>query len=172
MLSKWENCKEEPLKFKDVVAIADYFKVTSDYLIGLTDNKYSDENGNMKKVPILGNIAAGVPILCQEDVKGYEYVSLKDNVDFCLIVKGDSMINARIMDGDIVCVKVQSNVENGEIAVVQIDGESATLKRFYKHDGMIILKPENPKYKDIVFTSKDKIDIKILGKAMFIKSSI
>ena len=82
------------------------------------------------------------------------------------------MINARIFDGDTVFFKNQPDVENGEIAAVQINGEAVTLKRVYKIDGNIILRPENPNYKDIIFSKKDKKDFKILGKAIFFKSEV
>lgn len=171
MISKWENDKEEPQKFSDVSALADFFQVKADYLIGLIDNKY-DEDIQYKKVPIVGVIACGVPIYAQQDIQGYEYVAPNSDVDFCLRCKGDSMINARIFNGDIVYLHRQPDVENGEIAAVQIDGEEATLKRVYKIGGNIILRPENPKYKDMVFSKKDKKNICILGKAVCFKSEV
>ena len=123
-------------------------------------------------VPILSTIAYGVPISAQLDIQGYEYVIPSDVSNFCLKIKGDSMINARIFDGDTVFFKNQPDVENGEIAAVQINGEAVTLKRVYKIDGNIILRPENPNYKDIIFSKKDKKDFKILGKAIFFKSEV
>lgn len=131
MISKWENDKEEPQSFQDVIILADYFGVKADYLIGMIDDKYG-EDIKYKQIPILGTIAAGVPIVAQEDRLGYEYILPNEDLDFCLKVKGDSMIGARIFDGDIVYIRKQDIVENGEIAAIQIDGEEATLKRFYK----------------------------------------
>jgi len=171
MISKWENDREEPQKFTDVSAIADFFEVKADYLVGITDDKYGEEI-KYKMVPILSTIAYGVPISAQLDIQGYEYVIPSDVSNFCLKIKGDSMINARIFDGDTVFFKNQPDVENGEIAAVQINGEAVTLKRVYKIDGNIILRPENPNYKDIIFSKKDKKDFKILGKAIFFKSEV
>lgn len=171
MISKWENDKEEPQRFSDVSSLADFFKVKSDYLIGLVEDKYG-EDVNYKKVPIIGIIACGVPIYAQEDIQGYEYVDPNSNIDFCLKAKGDSMIGARIFNGDTVYIHRQPDVENGEIAAIQIDGEEATLKRVYKIDGNIILRPENPKYKDMIFSKKDKKNICILGKAVYFKSEV
>lgn len=171
MISKWENDREEPQKFSDVVALANFFNVKADYLIGLIDDKYG-EDIKYKEVPILGIIAAGVPILAQEDIVGSEYVNPHEDIDFCLKVKGDSMINARIYDGDIVFIHRQPEVENGEIAAVQIDGEEATLKRVYHINGNIILRPENPKYKDFIFSKKDMKVVQILGKAIYFKSEV
>lgn len=170
MLSKWERDLEEPARFDDVVSLADFFGVTTDYLLGLVEDKYSTlKEVKYKTIPILGTIAAGVPITVQEDIIGYESVSLDENVDFCLKVKGDSMIGARIFDGDIVFIRKQDVVENGEIAAVQIDGEEATVKRFYKEHGKVILHSENPTIPDMIFTSKDRKQIRILGKVMYVK---
>ena len=92
-------------------------------------------------------------------------------VDFCLRVKGDSMIDARINDGDIVFIRKQPMVENGEIAAVAIDNE-VTLKRFYKNNGGVILKPENSKYQPRFFTAEDFKNIRVLGKAVFFQSTL
>jgi len=124
-----------------------------------------------KKVPLLGEIAAGEPILATEDFKTYVEIDDALHVDFCLKVKGDSMIDARINDGDIVFIRKQPEVENGEIAAVLIDNE-ATLKRFYKNNGGVILKPENSKYQPKYYTEKDFKDIRILGKAVFFQSEV
>jgi repressor LexA len=171
MISKWENDKEEPHRFTDVSILADIFGVKTDYLIGISDDKYG-ENVLYKEIPILGTIAAGTPILAQEDILGHEYINPNSNIDFCLKVKGDSMINARIFDGDIVFIHAQPEVETGEIAAVQINNEEATLKRVYFADGSIILRPENPMYKDIVIGKKDRKEVTILGKAVMFKSEV
>lgn len=174
MISKWENDKEEPSKYKDVLALAKLFNVTTDYLIGLTEDPYKTVNdlNEFKRIPILGTIAAGIPISAQEDILGYEVVDPNKKVDFCLKIAGDSMINARIYDGDIVFIRRQPEVENGEIAAVQIDGESATLKRFYNINGTVILRAENPNYKDLVYSKKDAKEITILGKAILFLSDV
>lgn len=125
------------------------------------------------KLPLLGNIACGEPIYADEDRESYVMVGTDINADFCLQCKGDSMINARIYDGDIVFIKKQDIVNNGEIAVVIIDDE-ATLKRFYyyKEQNMVILKPENPKYEDIILTGDQLEKVKVLGKAIAFQSPI
>ena len=171
MISKWENEKEEPSRFHDVAAISEVFDVTTDYLIGLVVDKH-DKNGEYKRIPILGIIAAGVPILAQENVLGYEYVLENMRVDFCLLVNGDSMINARILDGDLVYIRQQHDVETGEIAAVLIDNDTATLKRIYKINGTVILRSENPNFPDQIYTKEDMKEIKILGKAIQFKSEV
>lgn len=125
-----------------------------------------------KRVPLIGTIAAGIPILAQQNIEDYEFVPEDLRVDFCLRVKGDSMINARILDGDIVFIRKQPEVESGEIAVVMIDDEEATLKRVYKSDGTVILRAENPNYPDRVFNKKDRRKITILGKAIKFTSEV
>ncbi|HLS52873.1 MAG TPA: S24 family peptidase, partial [Tissierellaceae bacterium] len=89
----------------------------------------------------------------------------------CLKVKGDSMIGARINDGDIVFIREQPCVENGEIAAVMIDNE-VTLKRFYKNGGLVMLRSENPKYQPLMYTKEDFKQVRILGKAIFFQSKL
>jgi len=122
-----------------------------------------------KQVPLLGEIAAGEPILACEDCKTYIEVDGSLQVDFCLRVNGDSMIDARICDGDLVFVRRQPVVENGEIAVVLLDNE-ATLKRFYRNDGGVILKPENAKHQPRFYTERDFKQVRVLGKAVMFQS--
>lgn len=126
-----------------------------------------------KVIPLLGDIACGEPILAEENIS--EYVKIPDyiNADFALTCKGDSMINARIIDGDIVYIHEQPMVDNGEIAAVLIDNE-ATLKRvlYYPEKKMVILKPENPQYKDFVYIGEELNSIRILGKAVWFSSKI
>ena len=126
-----------------------------------------------KKLPIMGDIACGKPIFAEESYDGYIDIDEGINADFCLRAKGDSMIGARIMDGDIVMVKKQDMVQNGEIAVVLIDDE-ATLKRayFYPDKNKLILNPENPKYEPLVFIGEELNSIHILGKAVAFQSVI
>lgn len=168
MVSRYENNIHTPKQFTIVENIADFFGVDINYMMGRSDDKYG-ENIKYKQIPILGTIAAGIPISAQEDRLGYEYVSPHEDIHFCLKVKGDSMIGARIFDGDIVFIRKQDIVENGEIAAVQIDGEEVTLKRFYKDNGRIVLHSENPTIPDIVFTAKDRRLIRILGKVIYVK---
>ena len=114
--------------------------------------------------PRLGTIACGAPILAEENIELYDAVPDWVKCDFTLVCKGDSMINARIFDGDIVCIRQQPEVENGEVAAVLI-GNEATLKRVRLFDDHIILEPENPMYKPLVFWGDEMKDVRILGKA-------
>lgn len=124
-----------------------------------------------KKVPLLGTIACGEPILAMENID--KYVEMPESVGgtFALKCKGDSMINARIFDGDIVYIREQPDVENGDIAAILIDNE-ATLKRVYKYPSKVVLRPENPLYGDMIYTDEELNQIRILGKAVAFLSAV
>ena len=124
-----------------------------------------------KRFPVLGSVACGEPVYMDEEKELYIDSTVDIKADFVLIAKGDSMINARIHDGDIVFVRRQEQIENGEIAVVAIDDE-ATLKRFYKYADMVVLRAENPAYKEMEFRPEDHRDVRILGKAVAFQSDL
>lgn len=111
------------------------------------------------KIPLVGDIACGTPILAEENIEQYYAIDSSIKADFCLKTKGKSMINAGIDENTIVFIKKQEEVENGQIAAVLIN-EEATLKRIYKTENSIILQSENPEFLPIILTE----DIKILGK--------
>ena len=125
----------------------------------------------IKQLPVLGDIACGMPIYAEERHESYVSVSERLNADFCLVAHGDSMTGARIHDGDIVFIRSQSAVENGEIAAVVINDE-ATLKRvyYYPNDAKLILSPENPRFAPIVFVGSELDSVKIIGKAVAFQS--
>ena len=126
-----------------------------------------------KQLPVLGEIACGKPIYAEREYESYAATDGKLNADFCLKARGDSMIGARIYDGDIVFIKSQNVVNNGEIAAVIISDE-ATLKRvyFYPEEGKLILSAENPKYAPLVYMGEELNQISIIGKAVAFQSSI
>jgi len=128
-------------------------------------------NQNLKHtrtVPVVGRVRAGLPLLAQENIEGTlvldrSLARFKDS--FFLRVLGDSMIDAHIKDGDFVLVNPQPNVLNGEIAVVLLNGEEATLKRFFKEGDTIRLIPDNPSMKPIILKAADT-EVKIVGKVV------
>ncbi len=124
-----------------------------------------------KKIPLLGKIAAGQPVMAEECFDSYVQCGNFIKADFCLRVQGDSMINARIYDGDIVFIKHQPEVENGEIAAVAID-DAVTLKRVYISDSFVELRAENPRYKPMVFDKANCLSFRILGKAIAFQGDI
>lgn len=168
-----------------LATLANFYGCSVDYLVGTSQHIEPQGSSNllgikniipmpqMKKVPLLGTIACGEPILAQENIEDYVKMPESVKADFALRCKGDSMINARIFDGDIVYVREQPEVENGEIAAVLIDNE-ATLKRvyYYPEKSMLILKPENTAYQDFIYTDDELNNIKILGKAIAFLSQV
>lgn len=176
-VSDWVNGKKYP-RMDKVQILADYLGILKSDLVEDKSNDDSDYINNIYKIdkiklPFLGSVACGEPIYVDEDRESYIMVGTDIHADFCLQCKGDSMINARIHDGDIVFVRKQDIVNNGEIAVVIIDDE-ATLKRFYyyKEQNMVILRPENNKYQDIVLTGEELEKVRVIGKAVAFQSDV
>lgn len=166
--------------------IADALQTTPGYIMGWEDNivpspQVEEEEvelpsnvypmPTMKSFPVLGAIACGAPIYAEENYDDCIYASDDIRADFCLRCKGDSMINARINDGDIVFIRQQPDVRDGEIAAVLIEDE-ATLKRVYHNKHGVTLVAENPIYSPMVFVESDLLNIRILGKAVAFQSSI
>lgn len=170
----YEKDTREP-NSETLISLADYFRCSVDFLICRSDSRTDETNlskikniepmPTMIKVPLLGTIACGEPILAEENIEDYINMPEETRGTFALRCKGDSMINARIFDGDIVYIREQVDVENGEIAAVLIENE-ATLKRVYKNENSVELRPENPMYKPLVFYNEEINKIKILGKAV------
>ena len=158
-LTAWKNGSYVP-KYDKLKKIADYLGVEVSDLFGTEQNR--DE-----LLPIIGQIACGSPIFAQENIEGYAPKCYGASADFCLFAKGDSMVGARIFDGDLVFIRKQSMVENGEIGAVLID-DTATLKRvyYYPEQNKLILNPENPKYEPLVYVGQELSSIQILGKAV------
>lgn len=170
---KYENEIVTNIPSQKIELISNALNTTPDYLMGWsdksTDDLYSIPGINpipkTYKRPRLGTIACGEPILAEENIETHDDIPDNIKCDFTLVCKGDSMINARINDGDIVYIKQQSQVDNGEIAAVLIDNE-ATLKRVYIYEDKVVLQPENTKYPPFVYTKEEMNNIRILGKAV------
>lgn len=154
------------IKLSTLRKLADFFGVSIDYL---ADDDYDDRMtpvlGEMVMIPVVGRISCGNGSFAFEDIEGYEPTP-KDWVNggeyFYLRAKGDSMIGARIQEGDLLLIRRQSDVEDGEIAAVLVDDE-AYLKRVYHRDGMLILQSENPNYPPIICRPKEN-NVRIIGK--------
>ena len=125
----------------------------------------------MRRIPLIGTIACGTPITAEQNVEDLVDIPKHIHADFALRCKGDSMINARIFDGDIVYIRQQPTVENGEIAAVLIEDE-ATLKRFRRLEDRIILEPANPLFDSLVYRGSEMEQVHILGKAVAFTSSV
>lgn len=175
MISLYEHDRNAPsIEVKRI--LADHFRVTMDYLSGYSnirspENMLVYEGYKLIKVPIVNSIGPKSCMFTLENIEGYIFVAeekAKNGTYFFLRAKGDSMINARIMDGDLVYVRKQSDVNSGDIALVLINDQEGTLKRILKTDHSIILHSENPTYNPLVFSNKDIESglIRILGKVL------
>jgi len=182
-IQKWEMGLSEP-SLKKLSELAELFKVDMDDMakadLALTKSTAVDALSfdnilpiQIKKIPLLGEIACGEAIFANENRASYIATGTDIHADFCLRCKGDSMINARIHNGDIVFIREQPMVDNGEIAAVIID-DAATLKRvFYNPEvEQLILNAENPIYPPQVYQKDELNQIRILGKAIAFQSDV
>lgn len=183
---RYESNDIEKLPTTVLEPLAKALDVTPAYLMGWEEQaKKADDLSELmqkydnikpiklKRFPMLGEIACGKPIFADEDREHYIMADMDIDADFCLTAKGDSMINARIYNGDIVFIKEMPIVENGDIAAVIIEDE-ATLKRvyYYPDDNMLQLVAENPKYKPLVYQGPELDTIRILGRAVYFMSAV
>ena len=167
-IHRYENGIISNIPPEKVVALADALACTPGDLMG-----WRDDAPTVKKLPLLGRIACGTPIFADEERDGYVLADGHSDADFCLRAAGDSMTGARIFDGDIVFIRAQESVDNGEIAAVII-GDEATLKRVYYNpdEQKLVLMPENPRYSPLVYVNDELAEIKILGKAVAFMSRV
>ena len=159
-IQKWEMGTSEP-SISILKKLSEIYNVDMDtmYTIDLENDK-TIPSKEYKRYPLIGTIAAGSPILAEENIEDYFNLDSKIKADFALKVKGQSMVGAGIFPGDIVFIRQQSDLENGEIGAILIENE-ATLKKFYKEGNTIVLQSENDLYKPIILTNGY---VKILGK--------
>jgi len=197
---KYETGVVQNIPFDKLAKLADYFGVTSAYLMGWTDERDGviptiapepEEDAapelpaalreairpvSAMRLPMLGNVACGEPIYAEEE---HEFcVALAADgrgidADFCLTASGDSMINARIFDGDILFIRKQEIVNDGEIAVVLIEDE-ATVKRVYydRENNILTLVPENPLYRPMRYMGEELDHIRILGRVVAVQYAV
>ncbi len=167
---KWETGIIANMRRDKIAALAKTLHTTPAYLMGWEDEPQTPPHADLKpatkrRYKYLGEIACGEPIFANEEYETYIDLDTDIKADFVLKAKGDSMINARIFDGDIVFIHEQPDVNDGEIAAVIIDDE-ATLKRVYKYEDHISLNAENPIYKPIQVRYNDGKNIRIIGRAI------
>ena len=185
-IQRYESGKIDTIKLPVLAAIAQTLNVSAAWLTGQSPHAEPEAAPTLnwndfdnlrpigtKRFPILGEIACGEPIFAQEERE--LFVTAEDSIraDFCLVARGDSMIGARIYDGDYVFIREQPMVENGEIAAVII-GEEATLKRVYydRAHNWLQLVAENPAYPPLVYHDEQLEEIRILGKAVAFMSNL
>ena len=172
-ISKIENGTADIPQSK-IAAFADALQTTPAYLMGWEEQPEPkkptippgfEPMPKMKKIPLIGSIACGEPITAEQNIE--KMVDVPENIrcDFSLTCHGDSMVDAGIHDKDVVYIRIQPEVENGEIAAVRIDGE-ATLKRVYYNPGTLTLMPANPAYAPMIYTGSQLEEVHIEGKAV------
>lgn len=170
-VSRWESGNIANMKRSRISLLAKVLQISPSVIMGWDEEIESTmilEKVNYKKrIPILGRIAAGTPVLAVENIEGYELVE-DESLDYALKVSGDSMIGARIHENDLVYVCRDCDISNGDIVIALINGDDATVKRFYQYGSKIILRPENPSLKEIEYDAKE---VKLLGKVKSAKIS-
>lgn len=170
---RYENGEIGKIGTEKLGAIARALNTTPAYLMGWEDDylppgAYPVDLSGYHKIPILGRIAAGLPIYAEENLEGYTLTDLNGGSEyFALRVRGDSMNAARLHDGDLIIVRRQSEVEDGEIAVVLVGEEDATVKRFYHVGSTVTLLPQstNPEHRPQIYDLK-QTPIRVLGKVI------
>lgn len=165
-VAMWESGEREPKNYETLELIADYFNVNMEVLL---TGKLSPT-----KIPVLGRVVAGIPIEAVEEVIDYEEIPqsmAKNGEYFALQIKGDSM-EPKFSAGDVVIVRKQEDVDNGDIAIVLVNGNEATVKKIRKFDGGINLIPTNSNYDVITYTNAqiEQLPVRIIGKVVELRA--
>lgn len=172
-IAMWETGASEPDN-ETLYKIADYFGVTVDYLLGRDDNPHPTTSPKGIKIPVLGRVAAGIPIEAIEEILDYEEIDeamAKTGDFFALRIAGTSM-EPKFSEGDVVIVRKQDSVESGEIAVVLVNGDDATCKKVLIHDNGLSLVSLNSSYAPMFFTDKEvsTLPVQILGRVVELRA--
>ncbi len=177
-IQRYEKGSIAKIKLPVIESIAYVLRVNPNWLIGNVSDPSIETMPNniiampkMGRVPLIGTIACGEPILAEENLDGEVDLPEHIHADFALRCHGDSMINARIFDGDIVYIRQQDTVEDGQIAAVLIEDE-ATLKRVHFFKDHIVLAPENPTFRPLVYWGEEMNSVRIIGLAVAFTSTV
>lgn len=168
---KYETGESRPVR--KINELSKFFNVSTDYILGNSDYPLSNETAapsENKKIPIIGTVTCGPDGLAYEYLDGF--VTIDDSLTGDIRAfhcQGNSMNGLGIFDGDIAIVRIQDDIENGEIAVVTINGYEGTLKRVRKQNGMIILESANPEYPSRIFSGAEANEIHIVGKVIEVR---
>lgn len=176
-VQRWESGNIKSVRYEKMDKLAEILRVNPAAFMGWDDSADLPINvesiGAMHKVPLVGQIACGTPILAEQNIEDYIDLPHHIRADYALTCKGDSMIGAGVHDGDVVYIRKQAQVDNGQIAAVMVDCEDATLKRFY-YDGKatVTLTAENPAVPPMVFAGEDVGRIRVIGLAVAFTHSL
>ena len=167
----WVNAKTYP-RIDRIEQMAAYFGIEKSDLLEerLPTGAIPYQKHPTQPIPIVGAVSCGIPLLAEDNIEGYYETSLQDITSgetyFWLRAKGDSMINVGIHEGDLLLIRQQNDVDSGDIAVVSINGDDATLKRVIKKENALILQPENPSYETKIFVGEEMASVHIRGRLM------
>ena len=169
----WINGKTYP-RIDRIQQIATYFGIEKSALLEDPDRLPKDAIPYQKRptqpIPIVGVVSCGIPLLAEDNIEGYHETSLQDMTTgetyFWLRAKGNSMINVGIHEGDLLLIRQQNDVDSGDIAVVAVNEDDATLKRVIKKENALILQPENPAYETKIFVGEEMESVHIRGRLM------
>lgn len=173
-ISRYNNGKMLP-KLATLYQAADILNVSPEWLMGISDNKsISHIKSKAVKIPVLGAVVAGIPLEAVEDIIDYEEISVemaRQGEYFALKVKGDSM-EPKISAGDVVIVRKQEDVDSGDLAIILVNGNEATIKKVMKFNGGINLVPNNPAYEVMTYTNEqiESLPVNILGKVVELRA--
>jgi len=184
-ISEWVKGRVKPGSDK-LTVLSEALNVSPAWLMGydvpMTDQKQDVPSPSLpdspdilpiatQKIPLLGDIACGQPTEPGDTFEAYVEAGSEVKADFALRAHGESMTGARILDGDVVFIRSQPAVDDGEIAAVMIDGET-TLKRVRHAGDDLVLWPENPSYQPIIISSDSESDVRVIGKAVAFQSDV
>lgn len=162
---RWMNGDTKKISDEKLKRLSEILKTSEDHLCG------RDKTSLLK--PIFGIVKAGYDLYAEENILGYEEVTKQESLqgDYYLRVTGDSMIGSRIYDGDLLYIQACSDVDSGQIAIILINGDEATVKRIIKKDHMLILEATNPAYENRYYSEQEvkEIPIRIIGRVLYNK---
>ncbi len=169
-ISRWESGDISNMRRDKIVSLAKTLGLSPAVIMGWEEDPQVPEKTKPHRIPVLGRVAAGIPLEMVEDVIDWEEIddaTAKQGTIFALSIKGDSM-EPRIVNGDVVIVRQQDDAESGEIVIVSVNGDDATCKRLRKYKDGIELVPSNPAYPPLYFSNEDIVTkpVKILGKVI------
>lgn len=168
--ANYENGNRSP-DYQTLIKLSSYFSVSVDYLLG---NASNPKTQNGIKIPVYGSVAAGIPIEAITDIEDYEEITedMARTGNFAALkIKGASM-EPRIVDGDVVIVKLQDDVDSGDIAIVMVNGDEATCKKIKKTPEGVMLISINPNYEPMFYTNQEieEKPVKIWGKVVELRA--
>lgn len=169
---KYETGKNGPSS-EQLEKLANFFGTSTDYLLGRGSQSQPEATGGVW-IPVLGRVAAGVPIQAIEEIEDYEEITkemARKGEYFALRVKGDSM-EPKISNGDVVIVRQQDDCDTGDTAIVIVNGEEATVKRIKKSPEGLMLIPTNPAYEPLFFSNKEieQLPVRVVGKVVELRA--